>query len=234
MIGTLTTLWSLFQRPKLGETVREQLRRLYSYHKVYNYNDARKDMYNSADCHNNEMYLVYGGNTYDWKCGGSTLPSATIINAEHTIPQSFFGKRYPMVSDIHHIFAAPSKLNNVRSNYPFVQMDYSQCAEFCKDYSCSTDIPSNPDDYSCLGKDSNSWMPIKSGRGQVARAIFYFFTMYDDVQMDQVGDINTFKQWNKDFPPTDIEKARNDAINKTQGNRNPYIDDFTLVDKAFP
>ena len=229
----IQTLLSLLLRPKLTETTREMLRRLYKSHKVVSYRDSRVIMYNEADCEDDKMYLVYGGNTYKWNCGGGDIPSATDVNAEHTIPQSFFNKNQPMVSDLHHLFSSPSKLNNMRSNYPFKQMDYSDCIQFCHNFECSYDVPSNPDEYSCLGKDKSSWMPIKKDRGQVARAIFYFFTMYDGVDISRVGDINTFKQWNRQFPPSQREKARNDALNRTQGNRNPYIDDPSLVDKAW-
>lgn len=220
-------------RPRVGETVKETLRRLYKDHKVVSYKQSRIIMYNQVDCEDGHINLIYGDNTYDWKCGGSSIPSATVVNAEHIVPQSFFGKKNPMVSDLHHLFSAPSKLNNRRSNYVFKQMDYDQCLEFCRDNSCSTTRPSNPDEYSCLGNDKKSWMPIKKDRGTVARAIFYFFTMYDDVDISRVGDVNTFKQWNRDFPPSDADKLRNYNINMTQGNSNPYIEDYTLVEKVF-
>ena len=233
MLKVLSFL-SFWSRPKLGETVKEQLKRLYGPHTVFSYENARRQMYNNVDCINDSMYLVYGGNTQDWKCGGSSMPSSTLINAEHTIPQSFFNSKPPMVSDLHHLFSSPAKLNSMRSNYPFVQIDYSQCIRFCHNFDCQYDRPSNPDLYSCLGSNGKSWMPIKSGRGQVARAIFYFFTMYDTVRLEQVGDVNTFKEWNRLYPPSITEKYRNDMINKSQGNRNPYIDDPSLVDLAFP
>jgi len=229
----MRSLISFFLRPRLTETTRDMLRRLYKDHKVRSYHDSRVVMYNFADCENNAIDLIYGGSTFDWKCGGSGIPSSTYVNAEHIVPQSFFKKQQPMVSDLHHLFSSPSTLNNRRSNYKFKQMDYSQCSMFCKDNTCSYDVPSNPDSYSCLGQDKASWMPIKKDRGEVARAIFYFFTMYDGVDISSVGDVNTFKQWNTQFPPSAREIARNDAINKTQGNRNPYTDDYTLVNKAW-
>lgn len=233
MFAVLTFV-ALFGRPKITETVREQLRRMYGQHHVFDYTEARRIMYNDVDCVNGKMNLVYGGSTIEWRCGGTEIPSSTIVNAEHTVPQSLFDKKPPMVSDLNHLFAAPSKLNNIRSNYPFVEMDYDSCSQFCHENSCSFTKPSNPDDYSCLGKDQKSFMPIKSGRGQVARAVLYFMTMYDEVDMSHVGKLETFKQWNHQFPPTQQEIDRNNAINQTQGNRNPYIDDYTLVDKAFP
>lgn len=224
------------ERPAItvrAESMKDKLRRLYKNHKAYSYKEARKIMYNQADCTNGKMYLVYGGKQYNWKCGGTSMPSSTEVNAEHTVPQSFFNSKSPMVSDLHHLFSAPAKLNNRRSNYPFKEMDYSKCKEFCRDNSCTTSRPSNPDDYSCFGEDGKSWMPIKQDRGQVARAVLYYFTMYDGVDISRVGDVNTFLKWNREFPPSDREKARNNIVNQTQGNRNPYIDDYTLADQVF-
>ena len=76
-------------------------------------------------------------------------------------------------------------------------------------------------------------MPIKQDRGRIARAIFYFYTMYDQYSIS-VGDIELFKKWNRDYPPLYFEKLRNNRLNVSQGNRNPYIDDPSLVDEAFP
>lgn len=189
-------------------------------------------MYNIENCDGGKINLIYGGNTFDWKCGGSKIPSATYVNAEHTIPQSTFHEKTPMVSDLNHLFSSPAKLNNARSNYKFAQFDYSQAKKFCKDFDCQTTVPSNPDDYSVLSK-SNTWMPRKDDRGQIARAVLYFYTMYDDYTISTVGDVNTFKEWNRLYPPNSKELSRNEAINKTQGNRNPYIDDPSLADQAW-
>ena len=212
---------------------RQQLKDKYRKHKTMSYKNARIEMYNNVDCENNQIHLIYGGNTYSWTCGGSGIPSSTVVNAEHIVPQSFFNKKAPMVCDMHHLFSSPSKLNNRRSNYPFKEMEYSQCAEFCKDNTCSSSYPANPEEYSCLGKDKKSWMPRAADKGEVARAVLYFFTMYDMVDMDKVGSLETFKQWNRDYPPSAREKARNEQVNISQGNRNPYIDDYTLVDQAW-
>lgn len=77
-------------------------------------------------------------------------------------------------------------------------------------------------------------MPMKSDRGRVARAILYFMTMYDDVKLEQVSDLATLKKWHAAYPPSQFEKIRNDRVNLSQGNRNPYIDHPEYVDMVFP
>ena len=223
----------LTQRPRVQESTKSRLQREYKAHKVKSYDSARVDMYNTVDCSNNELFLVYGGNTFDWKCGGTKKPSSTYVNAEHVVPQSFFKSKTPMVSDLNHLFSAPAKLNNVRSNYKFAEFDYSECAQHCKDFECQSGAPSsNPDAYSCLSH-SRTWMPRKEDRGRIARAVLYFFTMYDEYDISLVGSAETFKKWNRQYAPDSIEKARNELVNKTQGNRNPYIDDPSLADEVF-
>ena len=41
------------------------------------------------------------------------------------------------------------------------------------------------------------------------------------------------KKWNKLDPPSDVEKHRNDTVQKIQGNRNPFVDYPDLMDQLF-
>ena len=41
------------------------------------------------------------------------------------------------------------------------------------------------------------------------------------------------KAWNKLDPPNEVEKARNNTVQKIQGNRNPFVDFPELIDQAF-
>jgi endonuclease I len=229
----LRLFFSAFIRPaQPQETVKDRLRRLYKNHTVWSYSDARTHMYNAVDCASNQIRLLYGGNYYSWTCGGTTKPDANEVNAEHIVPQSLFDSKTPMVSDLNHLYSSPSKLNNVRSNYKFAEVSYDQCAQWCTGFTCSTTRPSNPDNYSCLST-AKTWMPRTSDRGIVARAVLYFFTMYDGIDISAVGSVETFKKWNRVYAPAAWELARNERLNKTQKNRNPYIDDPSLADQVF-
>ena len=44
------------------------------------------------------------------------------------------------------------------------------------------------------------------------------------------GSITQLIQWQKDDPPSDHEKSRNDKIEELQGTRNPFIDHPELAD----
>jgi hypothetical protein len=41
------------------------------------------------------------------------------------------------------------------------------------------------------------------------------------------------KQWNELDPPSEVEKLRNDTVEKIQGNRNPFVDYPKLVNNLF-
>jgi endonuclease I len=88
-------------------------------------------------------------------------------------------------------------------------------------------------------RDSDSWQPAPSERGDIARAMFYMDVRYngsdpETTDMDlvsfppsgsQMGNLNTLLLWHAQDPPDDAERARNDLIfSNYQGNRNPFID----------
>ena len=66
-------------------------------------------------------------------------------------------------------------------------------------------------------------------RGDIARAHFYFSVRY----LKPISSVEepTLREWNKSDPPDERERARNDAIEALQRNRNPFIDRPDLVDQ---
>lgn len=63
--------------------------------------------------------------------------------------------------------------------------------------------------------------PPENARGNVARAMFYMHETHD---LPLVGSEETFKRWNRQDPPDEQERARNDAIKAMTGRSNPFID----------
>jgi len=64
--------------------------------------------------------------------------------------------------------------------------------------------------------------PPDHAKGNVARALVYMNSHHG---IPLPASIVLMQQWNELDPPDAEEKARNDAIEAIQGNRNPYIDD---------
>lgn len=70
--------------------------------------------------------------------------------------------------------------------------------------------------------------PRGISKGNIARSIFYMHTRYSAPVPGNMLEI--LKQWNRQDPPSDQEKTRNNRIQQLQGQRNPYIDNPALAD----
>ena len=192
-----------------GKDLLSQLRNECSKHKSYDYSTARELVILGVDNKAGDVECVYTGNVMH--VGKEKMPPANEVNIEHTWPQSK-GAKGIAKTDIHHLYATTSKANSVRGNLPFGVV---------------TD--KNPK-YSVGGSkcDGSVFEVRKQHRGNVARSMFYFSTVYNqpiDEKQEKV-----LRQWHKDDPVDANEIARNDKVEALQNNRNPYIDHPEYVD----
>jgi hypothetical protein len=209
-----------------GQDLRTWLKQNYydGKHQTLGYTTARKYLYNYIDNDNGVITCVYSGVQVNSPYGGTTTYPAP-INCEHTVPQSLFNEANPMVSDIHHLYPTYENWNSTRSNHPFAEINDSQTEKWMYLTNSQTTIPSsNIDAYSEYA--NSEFEPREDHKGNVARAIFYFYTMYPTQagDMSLVADINEIYQWHLDDPVDAEEIARNGRIENYQGDRNPYID----------
>ena len=82
------------------------------------YNQARIQMYGYVDDSGGEIECIYTG--FQQASGFVTYPNP--INAEHLVPQSFYGSASPMKSDIWSIRPCHGSANSARSNKPFAEV----------------------------------------------------------------------------------------------------------------
>jgi deoxyribonuclease-1 len=157
----------------------------------------------------------------DNKPGFNHLPDASVINVEHTWPQSRFS-RSPSVakiqkSDLHHLFPVASWMNSTRSNIPYGNLSVNHALERC---------PS-----SRIGQDSSTgkklFTPPPNHQGNVARAMFYFSVKYRQV-IDSVQEL-TLRRWHLQDPVDPQEIKQMEQIFTIQRTRNPFIDYPELV-----
>lgn len=148
------------------------------------------------------------------------VPDNTVINVEHTWPQSKFTGKFPQEtqkSDLHHLYPTDSQLNGIRSSYPFGEVDKDSETLKCGQ--------------SRFGINSVARGPVfeppDAHKGHVARALFYFALRYD-MTLDPVQEA-ALRAWHQQFPVDAEELHRNDEIYKVQGNRNPFIDHPELI-----
>lgn len=153
-----------------------------------------------------------------------TVPSNLVVNVEHTWPQSRFNRRFSdeqQKSDLHHLFPADTKVNALRGNIWFGEVENE------------TETLSCPESGSRYGVGSAGteevFEPPMEHKGHVARALFYFSVRYDSPIPPEEEVI--LKKWNREHPVDEDELRRNDAIFKAQGNRNPFVDYPDLADR---
>ena len=238
LLIVLLPLFSLAQTPPpgiTGQAFRDWIKANFydGFHTTLGYSTARMYMYNYIDNENNSIICVYSGFVQPWNYGGTGTNPAP-INCEHTVPQSFFGSAEPMKSDIHHLFPTYGNWNSTRSNYPFADIPDNTTTKWMRlDQSQSTIPTSNIDEYSEYA--NLEFEPREDHKGDAARAIFYFYTMYPTQggSISGAGDLNTLYQWHLQDPPDADEIMRNDGIETYQGNRNPFVDNPDWVADAW-
>lgn len=169
-----------------------------------------------------------------------------VINREHTVPQSWFDKKAPMVADIHHVYPVDGWVNGMRSDYP-----YGEVATVSKKSANSYSKLGTPK--TTLGAPASVnkvFEPADEWKGDLARAYFYMVVCYQEQidtwsggvfgqspkfpkasYPDYVGypgiaewALKMFLRWAKNDPVSQREIDRNNAAYKLQGNRNPFID----------
>ena len=208
------------------------------------YDNARRRMYGNCDNMTNTVTCVYGGYTQSHPQNSTAtsiaLPNGRIINAEHTVPQSFFNSNAPMVADMCHLFPTYETWNSDRGSYPFAEIPDAQTTkwEILLNTATSTMPTSNIEGYSEF--KTGSYEPREVQKGNTARAILYFYTVYE-TQMNNtygrpitdVANVQTLYNWHIQDPVTQADIDRNNCIKTYQGNGNPYIDHPEWVAQAF-
>jgi hypothetical protein len=168
---------------------------------------------------------LYCGFKVRSKVGPNRIPTNNIMNTEHTWPQSLGSRSEPKRGDLHHLFPTNMPANSARSSHPFGEVIGRDATDICSASQKGKII--NPK----TGKATTTFgfQPPFEHRGDVARAMFYFAAKYGY----RLGQLQEFylRKWNIDDPVDEKERKRNDGVEKAQGNRNPFIDFPSLVER---
>jgi len=213
------------------------------------YAGARDIMYTQLDNHDGQVTCVYTGFTIALDPQSSSSRDEALragINAEHTWPQSKGAENRPMQADLHHLFPSEINANGVRGNHPFGEIPDNETDSWYINLSVvSTPDPLHRDDYSEFdgsfpgGGYTGRWEPREVHEGNVARAMFYFWTVYraeasaeDPLFFGEQKD--AFRQWALVDTVDQAEYTRTCGVADVQSGRyNPFVIDPTLVDRAY-
>ena len=209
---------------------------------VLSYGEARTEMYSkiynvqdSVECVYSGYSLALSPDDFDPIGTLSRNGSSNGINCEHTFPQSKGAGAGNPRSDMHHLFPARARVNEARLNFPFDEVDdRTTLTWFVEDREQSSTPGDNIDAYSELG--FNSFEPREIHKGNVARAIFYFYTIYREVaDADFFGEQRkVLCEWHYNDPVDSLEWFRNNMIAEYQDDkRNPFVLDCSLAARTY-
>ena len=211
---------------------------------VYAASSNPSDFYNGSSKTMEDIYSSYPYNSS--QDGSSATTCGTGWNKEHTVPQSWFGKASPMVSDAHHVFPTDIRMNSCRSNYPYGE---NNASKYCSSYGYGHLGTSTFSGYTGQVFDPGSKEDCGGNcyRGDLARVYFYMATRYRTTNFTNgtggtsftytngVADLtdymkNLMLKWHREDPVSEKELKRNNAIYAHQHNRNPFVDYPCLVE----
>ncbi|OUS01950.1 endonuclease I [Flavobacteriales bacterium 33_180_T64] len=192
----------------------------------YENDNSILDMY-SENPNGTDPYNYTHGNM---QCGNQNS-EGDCYNREHIIPQSSFGSNFPMQSDIHHVIPTDGRVNNFRGNLPFGNVASQNWTSLNGSQRGSSAM---------AGYTGTVFEPIDEFKGDIARALLYFATRYENTvdgytsfamfngTEDQVffpWAIDVLLDWHNNVDPVDQrERDRNDEAYNFQGNANPFVD----------
>ena len=194
--------------------------------RFFGYTTARDSLYAVVDDPDGDDVIVdlYTGRSAT--VNSRQTAAIANFNAEHTWPRSRGADTTTFAgTDLHALFAADETANSVRLNYPFGVVTGAA--------SWTSPPIAGSTERSRLGADAlgrTVFEPRDSKKGNVARAILYFYVRYyfDRPPGFSLANFNveepTLIQWSQQDPPDDDERARNNVVYRVQGTRNPFVD----------
>lgn len=201
------------------------------------YTACRDTMYAVIDLkEGNQLSCIYSDYTItlDLSQDPSTDAYNKGINCEHTFPQSYGAGSEPQRSDMHHLFPCKINVNSSRGNDPFGMIpDENTDKWYWKEIVLETIPPDSIDEYAEKENDDpDKFEPREENKGNVARAMFYFGAIYNDVAdssfFEQQKDV--LLQWHYYDPVDSVEYNRTWKIAAYQDSLpNPFVIDSTLA-----
>lgn len=225
---------------KCGTALIAALHDIIDNQRALDYTQARDSLYLFIDKANGDAIVdIYTGRSVPQVTTRATA-TENQINTEHLWPRSLGAENLPQLADLHHLASSDETANSRRSNNPFGIVGGTVTYT-------SVNASGVTGEVSRLGYLSGSsgtlvFEPRPSKRGDVARALLYFYVRYNSERPAGYSLANfaieraRILQWHAADPPDDWERARNDAVFRAQGNRNPFIDwpELTTLIGTFP
>lgn len=229
-----------------GEALFDSIASNFTTDSVLSFSQARDTLFANVFAESDSLECMYSG----WKrfLDPNLDPTQAVftnngdnqdINTEHVYPRSRGASEGTNAhSDMHHLFPTRVPVNGSRANDPFMDIPDNVTERwYYLDQTISNPPSTNID---LWAEDINEgFEPRESSKGDAARAVFYFYTVYRDQAMSVAPTFfeaqrETLCRWSGDDPADDIELARTFKIAEYQsGIPNPFIVDCTLAERIY-
>ena len=229
-----------------GDELIDSVARNYRPATVLDYANSRDTLYaRILAIDDDSLRCIYSGHTlyldptqdptqYVFQNGGTNG-----MNTEHAYPQ---GKgAVPGTnahSDMHHLYPTRIAVNDARADKPFAEIPDPQTQKWFLNNQVYTSIPSqNIDLYAESG--SMAFEPKEASKGDIARSILYFYTVYRSQANAADPDFFNIQraalcQWNAQDPADSAELKKTWRIAAYQdGKPNPFVVDCTLASRSW-
>ncbi len=230
----------------VGEPLVEALRDAYTPGILLNDTQVKDTLYAKIFIEGDSVRCIYSGLTRYLPSGvdpsqwlyGTGLEVGS-INLEHSWPQSKgAGEGTNGNMDMHHLFPSRSAINSDRGDFPYADIDDNHTQKW---YYLGSEMSTKPNNNINAYSEfvNGTFEPRESVKGDIARALFYFWTIYRDdaMQADPLffeSQLSNLCQWHEQDPVDDVEAMRNERIAVYQdGKLNPFIVDCSLVKRAY-
>ncbi|MBK7410487.1 MAG: endonuclease [Saprospirales bacterium] len=161
------------------------------------------------------------------------------INMEHTYPKAMGAETGLAADDMHHLFPSRADVNNARGNLPFGEVNDPDADQWFYLDQTLSNVPGTHIDLYSEVHNNDLFEPREDHKGNVARAMFYFYTMYK-AQADLANNTffeaqrETLCQWHYADPVDSLEWVRTFRIAGYQeGKPNPFVLDCTLPQRSY-
>lgn len=160
------------------------------------------------------------------------------MNTEHAYPQSKGAADGNARSDMHHLYPARIPVNEARGDVPFADIPDAQTQKWFLGSQVFLTMPTQNKDLYAEFR-TGAFEPREATKGDLARSIFYFYTMYR--AQANLADPNFFElqrptlcQWDAQDPADEAELVKTWRIAAYQENKpNPYILDCSLAHRSW-
>ena len=200
----------------------------------WQYSDVYPELVNGCkrwwEMYSDRQFLIYS-----YQSAKSSF-SANHMQREHSVPKSWWKvgndvEYTPAYTDLWNLYPSDGDANMAKSNFP---LGVVEKASFDNGVT-KVGVPA----FGYGGGAGSVFEPADEYKGDFARSFFYMATVYDDLSWVQRYDwmftkqsYPTLSQWAYDMllqwarmdPVSQKEVVRNDAVEKSQGNRNPFVD----------